>query len=184
MAAGALLLGACSCCSVSWHHLSVALLCCCGTCLSCRHYQPWWLQPQMVIGSGIAFLVASLILDDEPTLKTAVLAAGERLCNLSGSSVARKPLAACHMSHAAAAVERAAMLVLHLHSVQDRLCGVSSSSWHAHYSAAHPNTCCCCVVLCHMLCLRRAGGAVLGHLPVPAAALIQEVRCELYRAAP
>uniref|UniRef100_A0A383WGY0 DUF6737 domain-containing protein n=1 Tax=Tetradesmus obliquus TaxID=3088 RepID=A0A383WGY0_TETOB len=40
------------------------------------HYQPWWLQPQMVIGSGIAFLVASLILDDEPTLKTAVLAAG------------------------------------------------------------------------------------------------------------
>ncbi|KAF6254613.1 hypothetical protein COO60DRAFT_1539878 [Scenedesmus sp. NREL 46B-D3] len=40
------------------------------------HYQPWWLQPQMVVGSGIAFLVASLILDDEPTLKTAVLAAG------------------------------------------------------------------------------------------------------------
>jgi hypothetical protein len=30
----------------------------------------------MVVGSGIAFLVASLILDDEPTLKTAVLAAG------------------------------------------------------------------------------------------------------------
>jgi hypothetical protein len=30
----------------------------------------------MVVGSGIVFLVASLILDDEPTLKTAVLAAG------------------------------------------------------------------------------------------------------------
>jgi hypothetical protein len=33
----------------------------------------------MIVGSGIAFLVASLILDDEPTLKTAVLAAGVQL---------------------------------------------------------------------------------------------------------
>lgn len=40
------------------------------------HYQPWWLQPPTIIGTGIAFLIASLILDDEPTLKTTILAAG------------------------------------------------------------------------------------------------------------
>ncbi|KAF8063759.1 hypothetical protein HT031_003616 [Scenedesmus sp. PABB004] len=41
-----------------------------------RHYQPWWLQPPTIVATGLAFLGISLVLDDEPTAKTAVLAAG------------------------------------------------------------------------------------------------------------
>eukprot|EP00878_Enallax_costatus_P011571 GHUV01012079.1.p1 GENE.GHUV01012079.1~~GHUV01012079.1.p1 ORF type:complete len:145 (+),score=4.14 GHUV01012079.1:222-656(+) len=41
------------------------------------HYQPWWLQPHTVIGTGVAFFVASLVFNiGEPTVKTAILAAG------------------------------------------------------------------------------------------------------------
>lgn len=42
----------------------------------CRHYQPWWLQPPMIIATGVAFVLASLWLDNEELSKTALLAAG------------------------------------------------------------------------------------------------------------
>lgn len=41
-----------------------------------RHYQPWWLQPPMVVGTGVAFVLAALVLDNEELGKTALLAAG------------------------------------------------------------------------------------------------------------
>eukprot|EP00879_Flechtneria_rotunda_P020701 GHRR01021787.1.p1 GENE.GHRR01021787.1~~GHRR01021787.1.p1 ORF type:complete len:149 (+),score=42.14 GHRR01021787.1:358-804(+) len=40
------------------------------------HYQPWWLQPHMIIATGIGFLVISLLVNGETTLKTLLLAAG------------------------------------------------------------------------------------------------------------
>ena len=42
----------------------------------CRHYQPWWLQPPMIIATGVAFVVASIVLDNEELSKTALLATG------------------------------------------------------------------------------------------------------------
>lgn len=44
--------------------------------LSCRHYQPWWLQPPLIIATGVAFVIASLVLDNEELSKTALLATG------------------------------------------------------------------------------------------------------------
>lgn len=44
--------------------------------LSYWHYQPWWLQPPMIIATGVAFVAASLVLDNEELSKTLLLAAG------------------------------------------------------------------------------------------------------------
>jgi len=40
------------------------------------HYQPWWMQPPAVILAGVAFMTAALVLDNESTLKTFIIAAG------------------------------------------------------------------------------------------------------------
>eukprot|EP00775_Hariotina_reticulata_P002380 gene2380-biopygen3939 len=44
--------------------------------LNLHHYQPWWLQPQVIIAAGVGFLAGALLLVDEPSVKTVVLAAG------------------------------------------------------------------------------------------------------------
>lgn len=52
-------------------------LCCCDlSCCVARHYQPWWLQPPLIIATGVAFIAASIVLDNEELSKTALLAAG------------------------------------------------------------------------------------------------------------
>lgn len=39
------------------------------------HYQPWWLQPYTIIGSGVAFFVLAVVFDNEPFWKAATMAA-------------------------------------------------------------------------------------------------------------
>lgn len=40
------------------------------------HYQPWWLQPPAIVLAGLAFMIAALVFDNEPTSKTFVIACG------------------------------------------------------------------------------------------------------------
>lgn len=40
------------------------------------HYQPWWMQPRMVVGAGVVFMLVALLVDEKPSLKTLVIAAG------------------------------------------------------------------------------------------------------------
>lgn len=41
--------------------------------LSYWHYKPWWWQPPMIVGAGVAFVIAANILD-EACMKTTILA--------------------------------------------------------------------------------------------------------------
>jgi hypothetical protein len=40
------------------------------------HYQPWWMQPRMVVAAGVVFMLVALLVDEKPSMKTLVIAAG------------------------------------------------------------------------------------------------------------